>query len=137
MTTLNRRKGSSMQKKPSKKAISFHQFLQRVKRFISLGEQHLEETHFYIYRTDNHQILARGIDGYDAAKEKATHLRRQLGLKWDQVKFKAQRTSTTTPGPSASSRVKRGLDYSPRYNPSKRGHFRGYYDRDGNFHDID
>ena len=42
-----------MQKKPSKKAISFHQFLQRVKRFISLGEQHLEETHFYIYRTDN------------------------------------------------------------------------------------
>jgi hypothetical protein len=137
MTTLNRRKCISMQKKSSRKAISFHQFLQRVKRFISLGEQHLEETHFYVYRTDNHQVLARDIDGYDAAKEKATHLRRQLGLKWDQVKFKAQRTSTMTPGPSAPIRVKRDIDYSPRYNPSKRGHFRGYYDHDGNFHDID
>ena len=125
-----------MQKKPSKKAISFHNFLQKVKRFASLEEQYLGETHFYIYRTDNHQVLARDIEGYDAAKSKATHLRHKLGLKWDQVKFRAQRTSATTAG-GASSQLKNHIDYSTRYNPSKRGHFRGYYDRDGNFHDLD
>jgi hypothetical protein len=125
-----------MQKKPSRKAISFHSFLQKVKRFTSLKEQSLEETHFYIYRTDNHQVLARDIEGYDAAKSKATHLRHQFGLKWDQVKFKAQRTSAASAG-GASSQLKNHIDYSTRYNPSKRGHFRGYYDRDGNFHDLD
>jgi hypothetical protein len=29
------------------------------------------------------------------------------------------------------------MDVSRRYNPSKRGRFRGYYDKDGNYHDID
>ena len=29
------------------------------------------------------------------------------------------------------------LDVARRYNPSKRGRFRGYYDKDGNYHDID
>lgn len=126
-----------MQKKPSRKAITFHKFLQKVQRFISLGEQYLDETQFYVYRTDNQQVLARDIEGYDAAKTKANHLRRQLSLKWDQVKFKAQRTAVAKPGPPTSSRFKPGLDYSPRYNPSKRGHFRGYYDQNGNFHDLD
>lgn len=126
-----------MHNKPSRKAITFHKFLQRVKRFTSLSEAYLDESQFYIFRTDNQQVLARDIDGYDAAKTKANHLRRQLGLKWDQVKFKAQKKAGSSPGYAASSSTKRGLESSPRYNPSKRGHFRGYYDHDGNFHDLD
>lgn len=121
-----------MPNKSSKRAISFHQFLQKVKQSLSLSEQRLKESVFYIYRTDTHQVLARDVEGFDAAKEKANRLRHQLGLKWDQVKFKAMRS------PSDSTK-KSGyrLDSSPRYNPSKRGHFRGYYDHQGNFHDLD
>ena len=29
------------------------------------------------------------------------------------------------------------MDVSRNYNPSKRGHFKGYYDKDGNYHDLD
>jgi hypothetical protein len=126
-----------MQNKPSRKAITFHKFLQRVKRFMSMSEAYLAESYFYIFRTDNQQVLARDVDGFEAAKTKANHLRRQLGLKWDQVKFKVQKKAGGSSGYSASSSTKRGLEYSPRYNPSKRGHFRGYYDHDGNFHDLD
>jgi hypothetical protein len=126
-----------MQNKPSRKAITFHKFLQRVKRFMSLSEAYFAESQFYIFRTDNQQILARDIDGFEAAKTKANHLRRQLGLKWDQVKFKVQKKPGASSAYSPSASTKRGLDYSPRYNPSKRAHFRGYYDHDGNYHDLD
>jgi len=89
-------------------------------------------TPFYIFRTDTQQVLARGVMGYDAAREKANQIRRQQGLKWDQVSFKADKRS----GPTAA-RAGARMDVAPRYNPSKRGRFRGYYDKDGNFHDID
>ncbi len=104
---------------------------------MSMSEAYLAESHLYIFRTDNQQVLTRDVDGFEAAKTKANHLRRQLGLKWDQVKFKVQKKAGGSSGYSASSSTKRGLEYSPRYNPSKRGHFRGYYDHDGNFHDLD
>lgn len=50
-----------------------------------------EATTFYIYRTDNNLVLARGLNGYDAAQNKANQLRKQLGLKWDQVRFKSEK----------------------------------------------
>ena len=50
-----------------------------------------EATTFYIYRTDNNTVLARGLNGYDAAQNKANQLRKQLGLKWDQVRFKSEK----------------------------------------------
>ena len=50
-----------------------------------------EATTFYIYRTDNNSVLARGLNGYDAAQKKANQLRKQLGLKWDQVRFKSEK----------------------------------------------
>ena len=50
-----------------------------------------EATTFYIYRTDNNTVLARGLNGYDAAQNKANQLRNQLGLKWDQVRFKSEK----------------------------------------------
>jgi len=125
-----------MPNKSSKRAISFHQFLQKVKQSLSLSEQPLKESVFYIYRTDTHQVLARDVEGFDAAKEKANRLRQQLGLKWDQVKFKMMRSpSSSTKG--SGSRGGYRVDSSPRYNPSKKGHFRGYYDHQGNFHDLD
>jgi hypothetical protein len=125
-----------MPNKPSKKAISFHQFLQKVQQAVSLSEQRLKKSSFYIYRTDTHQVLARDVDGFEAAKDKANRLRRQLGLKWDQVKFKMMGSpSSSTKG--YGSRGGYRVDSSPRYNPSKRGHFRGYYDNQGSFHDLD
>ena len=102
---------------------------------------------FYIYRTDTNAVIARGIQGYDAAKDKANELRKRLDLKWDQVKFKAERnqaakSSSGSYGTYRASSVggaPKGarMDYSRNYNPSKRGRFRGYYDKDGNYHDLD
>ena len=45
----------------------------------------------YVFRTDNQQVLARGLLGYDAAREKVNQIRLQQGLKWDQVSFKSER----------------------------------------------
>ena len=53
----------------------------------------LESYQFYVYRTDTNQVLARGINGYEAAKDKANQLRKSLNLKWDQVKFKSDRST--------------------------------------------
>ena len=103
----------------------------------------VKENHsFYIYRADTHQVLARGLDGYEAAKSAANRIRSSLGLKWDQVGFKKETNSTGTNSASGrpSSRTRSNpirYDRSSRYNPSKRGHFRGYYGTDGSFHDID
>jgi len=106
---------------------------------LLLGEDHS----FYIFRTDTNAVLARGIQGFEAAKEKANQLRRSHGLKWDQVKFKAER-KTKQFGVSADGRSftnaygQQGrIDYARNYNPTKGRRFRGYYDKDGNFHDID
>jgi hypothetical protein len=134
-----------VRKKPSSRAISFKHFLQRVKRSLSLDEETFEESTFYIYRTDTNAVLARNIDGFEEAKSKATRLRRALGLKFDQVKFRSERgRASGTFGVSRSGQSftnaygdKYPMDYSRNYNPSKRGRFRGYYDNDGNFHDID
>jgi len=57
----------------------------------------LESYQFYVYRTDNHQVLAREIKGYDAAKDKANQLRKSLNLKWDQVSFKSEKKPADKP----------------------------------------
>ena len=88
-------------------------------------------TSFYVFRTDTQQVLARGVMGYDAAREKANLIRRQQGLKWDQVSFKSEKKSREDVPDGGR------MDVAHRYNPSKRGRFRGYYDKDGNFHDLD
>lgn len=105
-----------------------------------------EENTFYIYRTDTKTILAKGIIGYEAAKERANRFRKAMNLRWDQIQFKAER-QTPTPkrfGVSADGRSytnARGdtgrVDYARNYNPSKGRRFRGAYDKDGNYADID
>jgi hypothetical protein len=99
-------------------------------------------TPFYIFRTDNQQVLARGVMGYDAARERANQIRSQHGLKWDQVSFKSEKKPSGSngriPASSMSGAPSGGrMDVARMYNPSKRGRFRGYYDKDGNFHDLD
>ena len=131
----------------------------RVKTLRSISEEHS----FYIYRTDTNAVLARGIQGFEAAKVKANELRKSQGLKWDEVKFKAERgnqvSGSASRGSGAASaktqkRIQFGVsrdgktftnaygersrvEYSRNYNPSKGRRFRGYYDKHGNFHDID
>ena len=103
----------------------------------------VKENHsFYIYRADTHQVLARGLNGYEAAKTAANRIRSSLGLKWNQVAFKKEIKPTGTNSASGAPRSRTRstgarFDRSTRYNPSKRGHFRGYYGTDGSYHDID
>jgi hypothetical protein len=124
----------------------------------------LEDLTFYVYRTDTSAVLARGIQGFEAAKARANQIRKSHGLKWDQVKFKAERGnqssaggtsggssgSTGTPhkkirfGVSPDSKTftnaygeRSRVEYSRNFNPSKGRRFRGYTDAQGNYHDID
>ena len=121
----------------------------------------IEEEHsFYIFRTDTNAVLARGIQGFEAAKSRANELRKSHGLKWDEVKFKAERGKqsgaagssggSTAAAPKKQFGVSRDgktftnargetsrVDYARRYNPSKGRRFRGYTDSQGNYHDID
>jgi hypothetical protein len=119
---------------------------------------HLDEDYaFYIFRTDTNAVLARGIQGFEAAKARANQLRKSHGLKWDQVKFKAERgnqSSAAGGSPGNSPRKQVGISrdgrtftnaagqtsrvqYARNYNPSKGRRFRGYTDAQGNYHDID
>ena len=104
-----------------------------------------EETTFYIFRTDGTQaVLAKGIKGYEQAKNRANRFRQSMNLRWDQIQFKAERKIPQKFGVSPNGRSftnARGdtgrVDYANRSNPSKRRRFRGYTDSQGNFHDID
>ena len=103
-----------------------------------------EELSFYVFRTDTNAVLARGIQGYEAAKEKANALRKSQGLKWDQVQFKAERQKQGQFGVSTDGRTftnsygQRGrVDFARNFNASKGRRFRGYTDSHGNYHDID
>ena len=121
--------------------------------------EELEEEHsFYVFRTDTNAVLARGIQGFEAAKSRANELRKSHGLKWDEVKFKSERSNqssggsggTTAAAPKKQFGVSRDaktfantsgqtgkVDYARRFNPSKGRRFRGYTDAQGNYHDID
>jgi hypothetical protein len=121
--------------------IAFKEFRQRCKYAQKMLH---EENTFYIYRTDTNAVLARGIKGYEAAKERASQIRQSHKLKWDEVRFKAERKPPTPFGVSGDGRTftnaygqRSPVEYSRRYNPSKGRRFRGYTDSQGNYHDID
>lgn len=88
-------------------------------------------TPFYIWRTDSNQVLARGVLGYENARDKANELRKKFDLKWDQVKFKSEKKSKSFG--SGGGRVVTAKNY----NPSKRTYFKGVYDAKGNYADLD
>ena len=139
-------------------SVSSRDYKQIAQRILSIMQEHrsrkrkstagdstcnlTEETTFYIFRTDTNAVLARGVQGFDAAKEKANQLRKSHGLKWDQVKFKVERAQKPF-GVSSDGRTftnARGetgrMDYARNYNPSKGKRFSGYYDQQGNYHDL-
>ena len=92
---------------------------------------------FVIYRRDTNAILARGIVGYENAAQEANRQRKRLGLRWDQVHFKADRSIQKQSPPPPASGGGRRYDYSPRYNPSKRKRFSGVWDKHGNYIELD
>ena len=104
-----------------------------------------EETTFYIFRTDGTQaVLAKGIKGYEEAKNRANRFRQAMNLRWDQISFKAERKVPQKFGVSPNGRSftnARGdtgrVDYANRFNRSKGSRFKGYTDSKGNYHDID
>ena len=85
----------------------------------------VNENHsFYVYRADTNQVLARGLDGFEAAKSRANQIRQQHNLKWNQVKFKMEPNQKST-GSVETSNVNKinqsgYYDRSKVYNPSKR-----------------
>ena len=103
-----------------------------------------KDSTFYIYKVSTGAILASNIQGFEAAKSKASQLRKSLGLKWDDVKFKSERSrarsalGVSNSGKSfTNSRGERyPVEYSRNYNSSKRSRFSGYYDKDGNWNDL-
>ena len=107
--------------------------------------EHLaEENTFYVFRTDTQTVLAKGIKGYELAKNRANRFRQAMNLRWDQISFKADRKVPQKFGVSPNGRSftnARGdtgkVDYANRFNPSKGRKFRGYTDSQGNYHDID
>ena len=108
-----------------------------------------ENLSFFVYRADTNAVLARGIIGYEVAKQRADQIRKQQGLPWSVVKFKAERKvqkpftaqqfGVSRDGRTfANARGETGrVDYAKRFNPSKGRRFRGYTDSQGNYHDID
>jgi len=126
--------------KPKNK-ISFRQFMAILNNLKS-STCCVNEIHsFYVYRADTHQVLARGLDGFEAAKSRANQIRQQHNLKWNQVKFKMepkQRSSGSGGTDNGNKSNQTGYyDRSKVYNPSKRGYFRGYFGADGSYADID
>ena len=103
----------------------------------------VEENTFYVFRTDGTQaVLAKGIKGYEEAKNRANRFRQAMNLRWDQISFKAERKVPQKFGVNGRSFTNaRGdtgkVDYANRFNRSKGSRFKGYTDSQGNYHDID
>ena len=111
-------------------------------RLYPVPESKLREdtqSSFYVFRTDTQQVLARGVVGYDNAKQRASYLRKRHGLKFDQVRFKKERGATGLSGRRTGGQTYRGgrIDTARNYNPSKRGYFRGVHHPDGSYGDLD
>ena len=97
------------------------------------------QSSFYVFRTDTQQVLARGVIGYDNAKQRTSYLRKRHGLKFDQVRFKKEGAKTGGSGRRTGGQTYRGgrVDTAKNYNPSKRGYFRGVNYSDGSYADLD
>ena len=122
----------------TKRLKTFNEFWDEcTARLTGCNLLNLDETVFYIYRTDTNAVLMSNVDGFDAAKENASRLRQKHGLKWDQVKFKAQKSFGVSGRTFTNAHGQQGrVDYAPSVNPSKGRRFSGYYDKDGNYHDL-
>ena len=104
------------------------------REFLDLCDDYNPNAEFVIYNKKTRVVLGTAR-GFDQAKSKATAIRKQRGLRFDDVSFMTSRRFYGK-GAGAPSRGRR-IEYVPRYNPSKRGRFKGVWDSQGNFHDLD
>ena len=102
--------------------------------FLDLCEVYNPNAEFVIFNKNTRAVLGTAR-GFDQAKSKATAIRKQRGLKFDDVSFMTRKRfyGKTSKAPSGDRRI----EYAPRYNPSKRRHFRGVWDAQGNYADLD
>ena len=119
-----------------------HRQIRRTAIYCESVEDLAEENTFYVFRTDTQTVLAKGIKGYEQAKNSANRFRQAMNLRWDQISFKAERKVSQKFGVNGRSFTNaRGnsgkVDYANRFNPSKGRKFRGYTDPNGGYHDID
>ena len=104
------------------------------REFLDLCEDYNPNAEFVIFNKMTRVILGTAR-GFDQAKSKARSIRKQRGLKFDDVSFMTNRrfyAKTST----APLKVRR-MEYAPRYNPSKRTRFKGVWDAQGNYADLD
>ena len=102
--------------------------------FSDLCEVYNPNAEFVIFNNNTRTVLGTAR-GFDQAKSKATAIRKRRGLKFDDVSFMTSKRfyGKTSTAPSSGRRV----EYAPRYNPSKRRHFTGVWDAQGNYADLD
>ena len=104
------------------------------REFLDLCEDYNPNAEFVIFNKKTRAVLGTAR-GFDQAKTKATSLRNQRGLKFDDVSFMTSRRFYGNRSPAA--RTGRRIEYSPRYNPSKRRRFREVWHPDGSYGDLD
>ena len=104
------------------------------REFLDLCEDYNPNAEFVIFNKTTRVVLGTAR-GFDQAKSKARSIRKQWGLKFDDVSFMTSRRfhGKRNTAPSGGRRI----EYAPRYNPSKRGRFKGVWDAQGNFADLD
>ena len=104
------------------------------REFLNLCEDYNPNAEFVIFNKKTRAVLGTAR-GFEPAKSKASSIRKQRGLRFDDVSFMTSKRfyGKRTTAPSGSRRI----EYAPRYNPSKRGRFKGVWDAQGNFHDLD
>lgn len=102
--------------------------------YVAICEGYGAQDKFVIFRTATRSVLGTVV-GFEQAKSKATEIRKQRGLKFDDVSFMTSKRfyGKTSAAPSGGRRI----EYAPLYNPSKRGRFRGVWDDQGNYADLD
>ena len=104
------------------------------REFLDLCEDYNPNAEFVIFNKKTRAVLGTAR-GFDQAKTKASSIRKQRGLKFDDVSFMTSRRFYGKRTPAAS--TGRRIEYAPRYNPSKRGRFRGLWHPDGSYADLD
>ena len=104
------------------------------REFLDLCEDYNPNAEFVIFNKKTRAVLGMAR-GFDQAKSKASSIRKLRGLRFDDVSFMTSRRfyGKTSTAPSGGRRI----EYAPRYNPSKRGRFRGVWHPDGSYADLD
>ena len=104
------------------------------REFLDLCEDYNPNAEFVIFNKKTRAVLGTAR-GFDQAKTKASSIWKHRGLKFDDVSFMTSRRFYVRT--SAALSGGRRIEYAPRYNPSKRRDFRGVWDAQENFYDLD